>query len=70
MHLNQILNGLEICFWTKFEIPAIVSDVSLLTKCHKPPDFEVEKPLQGSVSAANNNGKILGTVKKEGYGKR
>ena len=54
----------------KFEIPTIVSDVSLLTKCHKPPDFEVEKPLQGSVSAANNNGKILGTVKKEGYGKR
>ena len=57
-------------FRHKFEIPAIVSDVSLLTKCHKPPDFEVEKPLQGSVSAANNNGKILGTVKKEGYGKR
>ena len=33
-------------------------------KCHKPPDFEVEKPLQGSVSAAsNNNGKIFSREK-------
>ena len=75
MHLNQILNNVgirnrQIVFGQIFEIPTIVLDVSLLTKCHKPPDFEVEKPLQGSVSAANNNGKILGTVKKEGYGKR